>query len=120
MKSAVQAELTIPAQTRYVFPIHLGKVERQVSSLSISLTAELICIFSFQVYDENLEKALLQLSLDARGGVHLAEQRGGHCPVAYLVEKASPNLHPSSGWAATKTRRQVLQARSPEEHEGSS
>jgi len=67
MKSAVQAELTIPAQTRYVFPIHLGKVERQVSSLSISLTAELICIFSFQVYDENLEKALLQLSLDARG-----------------------------------------------------
>ncbi|KAH9964865.1 SNF2 family N-terminal domain-containing protein [Russula dissimulans] len=48
MKSAVQAELTIPVQTRYVFPIHLGKVERQV-------------------YDENLEKALLQLNLDARG-----------------------------------------------------
>jgi E3 ubiquitin-protein ligase SHPRH len=33
MKSSVQAELTIPAQTRYVFPIHLGKVERHVSFL---------------------------------------------------------------------------------------
>jgi hypothetical protein len=33
MKSSVQAELTIPAQTRYVFPIHLGKVERHVSCL---------------------------------------------------------------------------------------
>ncbi|KAI9509909.1 SNF2 family N-terminal domain-containing protein [Russula earlei] len=50
MKSAVQAELTIPAQTRYVFPIYLGKVERHV-------------------YDESLEKALSQLSLDARGVV---------------------------------------------------
>jgi E3 ubiquitin-protein ligase SHPRH len=65
MKSAVQAELTIPVQTRYVFPIHLGRVERHVSSLPTCLKGELIC--AFQVYDENLEKALLNLGLDARG-----------------------------------------------------
>jgi hypothetical protein len=33
MKSAVQAELTIPVQTRYVFPIHLGRVEQHVSTV---------------------------------------------------------------------------------------
>lgn len=48
MKSAVQAELTIPTQTRYVFPIFLGRIERHV-------------------YDQNWENALLQLGLDARG-----------------------------------------------------
>ncbi|KAH9068111.1 SNF2 family N-terminal domain-containing protein [Lactarius deliciosus] len=48
VKSAVQAELTIPTQTRYVFPIYLGRVERHV-------------------YDQNWENALLQLGLDARG-----------------------------------------------------
>ncbi|KAI9435845.1 SNF2 family N-terminal domain-containing protein [Lactarius indigo] len=48
VKSAVQAELTIPTQTRYVFPICLGRVERHV-------------------YDQNWENALLELSLDARG-----------------------------------------------------
>ncbi|KAH9001925.1 SNF2 family N-terminal domain-containing protein [Lactarius hatsudake] len=48
VKSAVQAELTIPTQTRYVFPIYLGRVERHV-------------------YDQHWENALLQLGLDARG-----------------------------------------------------
>jgi hypothetical protein len=38
MKSAVQAELTIPTQTRYVFPIFLGRVERHVSFVFIRLT----------------------------------------------------------------------------------
>jgi hypothetical protein len=37
MKSAVQAELTIPTQTRYVFPIFLGRVERHVSFALVSL-----------------------------------------------------------------------------------
>ncbi|KAF8259089.1 SNF2 family N-terminal domain-containing protein [Lactarius quietus] len=54
VKSAVQAELTIPTQTRYVFPIFLGRVERHV-------------------YDQNWEKALLQLGLDARGVVTLQD-----------------------------------------------
>ncbi|KAI0298963.1 SNF2 family N-terminal domain-containing protein [Multifurca ochricompacta] len=48
IKSAVQDELTIPMQTRFVVPVHLGKVERHI-------------------YDENLEKALLQLGVDTRG-----------------------------------------------------
>ncbi|KAH8101241.1 SNF2 family N-terminal domain-containing protein [Cristinia sonorae] len=48
MKSAVEAELTIPKQTRYLLPVELGKVERHV-------------------YDHNFEKALLDLGLDARG-----------------------------------------------------
>ncbi|KAI9456133.1 SNF2 family N-terminal domain-containing protein [Lactarius psammicola] len=48
VKSAIQAELTIPTQTRYVFPIYLGRIERHV-------------------YDQNWENALLQLGLDARG-----------------------------------------------------
>ncbi|KAI0246671.1 SNF2 family N-terminal domain-containing protein [Lactifluus subvellereus] len=48
MKAAVKDELTIPVQTRFVFPIHLGRVERHV-------------------YDESLESTLSQLSLDARG-----------------------------------------------------
>lgn len=71
MKSAVQAELTIPVQTRYAFPIHLGRVERHVSSVPTRLAGELtyVYIFTFQVYDENLEKALLNLGLDARGVV---------------------------------------------------
>ena len=36
MKSAVQTELTIPTQTRYVFPIFLGRIERHVSFVFIS------------------------------------------------------------------------------------
>ncbi|GJE89122.1 hypothetical protein PsYK624_052160 [Phanerochaete sordida] len=48
MKASVKDELTIPKQTRYLVPIELGRVERHV-------------------YDQNLEKALLDLGLDARG-----------------------------------------------------
>jgi E3 ubiquitin-protein ligase SHPRH len=66
-KSSVQAELTIPAQTRYVFPIHLGKVERHVSSFVYLLTSNLICTFSCQVYDETFERVLAELGLDVRG-----------------------------------------------------
>lgn len=67
IKSAVQAELTIPAQTRYLFPIHLGRVERHVSTLPTSPKEEYILTFTLQVYDENLDKALRCLELDARG-----------------------------------------------------
>ncbi|THG95740.1 hypothetical protein EW026_g5964 [Hermanssonia centrifuga] len=48
MKAAVQDELTIPKQTRFLVPIQLGKVERHV-------------------YDKDLENALLDLGFDARG-----------------------------------------------------
>ncbi|KAL1937944.1 hypothetical protein VTO73DRAFT_12694 [Trametes versicolor] len=48
MKAAVKDELTIPPQTRYLVPIELGRVERHV-------------------YDQNLDAALLDLGLDARG-----------------------------------------------------
>ncbi|THH15865.1 hypothetical protein EW146_g4683 [Bondarzewia mesenterica] len=48
MKASVKDELTIPQQTRFLVPIELGKVERHV-------------------YDQNIEKALLELGLDARG-----------------------------------------------------
>ncbi|KIP06910.1 hypothetical protein PHLGIDRAFT_72023 [Phlebiopsis gigantea 11061_1 CR5-6] len=48
MKTSVRGELTIPKQTRYLVPIELGRVERHV-------------------YDQNLEKALLELGFDARG-----------------------------------------------------
>ncbi|KAI0060074.1 hypothetical protein BV25DRAFT_1956450 [Artomyces pyxidatus] len=47
-KAAVSDELTIPQQSRYLVPIELGPVERHV-------------------YDHYLEKALLELGLDARG-----------------------------------------------------
>ncbi|KAH9986179.1 hypothetical protein BJV74DRAFT_878530 [Russula compacta] len=62
MKSAVRTELTIPVQTRYVFPIHLGKVERHI-------------------YDENTEKALYQLGLDVRG---MATSQNGEVDTALL------------------------------------
>ncbi|KAI0776695.1 SNF2 family N-terminal domain-containing protein [Trametes elegans] len=48
MKEAVEDELTIPPQTRYLVPIDLGRVERHV-------------------YDQTLDAALLDLGLDARG-----------------------------------------------------
>lgn len=48
MKSAVKDELTIPQQKRFLVGIDLGPIERHV-------------------YDQNLEEALLQLGLDARG-----------------------------------------------------
>ena len=67
MKSAVQAELTIPPQTRYVFPIHLGRVERHVSTLPSFQRRSKRCISTSQVYDEALEKALFRLGLDPRG-----------------------------------------------------
>ncbi|KAF7799206.1 hypothetical protein EIP86_010437 [Pleurotus ostreatoroseus] len=47
-KASVKDELTIPRQTRFLVPIQLGKVEKHV-------------------YDQNLETALLELGLDARG-----------------------------------------------------
>jgi E3 ubiquitin-protein ligase SHPRH len=47
-KAEVKDELTIPSQTRYIVPIHLGAVERQV-------------------YDNSMDKALQDLGLDARG-----------------------------------------------------
>ncbi|KAI0053500.1 hypothetical protein FA95DRAFT_1579571 [Auriscalpium vulgare] len=47
-KAAVKEELTIPQQSRYLFPISMGPVEQHV-------------------YDQNLEKALHELGLDARG-----------------------------------------------------
>ncbi|EPQ55612.1 hypothetical protein GLOTRDRAFT_75757 [Gloeophyllum trabeum ATCC 11539] len=47
-KAAVQAELTIPQQTRYLVPIELGRVERTV-------------------YDQTLQQALDELGLDSRG-----------------------------------------------------
>jgi E3 ubiquitin-protein ligase SHPRH len=82
MKSAVQAELTIPVQTRYVFPIYLGRVERHVSSVPIFLTELIyIYVFTFQVYDENLEKALLNLGLDAHG---VATSQNGDVDAALL------------------------------------
>jgi hypothetical protein len=46
MKSAVKGELTIPVQTRFVFPIYLGRVERHVNSASIYLEARLMHTFS--------------------------------------------------------------------------
>ncbi|KDQ50603.1 hypothetical protein JAAARDRAFT_580714 [Jaapia argillacea MUCL 33604] len=48
MKLAVKDELTIPEQTRFLVGVELGKVERHV-------------------YDQNLEQALDELGLDARG-----------------------------------------------------
>ncbi|TFY56627.1 hypothetical protein EVG20_g8854, partial [Dentipellis fragilis] len=48
MKASVRDELTIPVQTRYLVPIELGRVEQHV-------------------YDENIESALRELGLDARG-----------------------------------------------------
>ncbi|KZT68625.1 hypothetical protein DAEQUDRAFT_671213 [Daedalea quercina L-15889] len=48
VKSAVKHELTIPKQTRYLVPIDLGRVERHV-------------------YDQTLDRALLELGLDIRG-----------------------------------------------------
>ncbi|KAA1466872.1 hypothetical protein DENSPDRAFT_831779 [Dentipellis sp. KUC8613] len=47
-KASVRDELTIPVQTRYLVPIELGRVEQHV-------------------YDENIENALRELGLDARG-----------------------------------------------------
>lgn len=64
MKSTVQAELTIPRQTRYLLPIELGRIERHVSVSSSMLAAALTRL---QVYDHNFEQALLELGLDARG-----------------------------------------------------
>jgi hypothetical protein len=46
MKLAVKDELTIPPQTRFVFPIYLGRVERHASSLPIYLVARLMYAFS--------------------------------------------------------------------------
>ncbi|KAK7679996.1 hypothetical protein QCA50_016942 [Cerrena zonata] len=48
MKNTVKDELTIPRQTRFLVPIELGKIERHV-------------------YDQHVERALLDLGLDARG-----------------------------------------------------
>ncbi|PIL26140.1 hypothetical protein GSI_11895 [Ganoderma sinense ZZ0214-1] len=48
MKKAIQDELTIPPQTRYLVPIELGGVERHF-------------------YDQALDAALLDLGLDVRG-----------------------------------------------------
>ncbi|KAH7925001.1 hypothetical protein BV22DRAFT_1034512 [Leucogyrophana mollusca] len=48
LKSAVNDELTIPQQHRYLVSIELGRIERHV-------------------YDQNLESALVELGLDARG-----------------------------------------------------
>ena len=69
MKSTVQAELTIPPQTRYVFPIHLGRVEQHVSFFSFFHlpTSQLIWALSSQVYDETFERVLADLGLDVRG-----------------------------------------------------
>ncbi|KAI0035543.1 SNF2 family N-terminal domain-containing protein [Vararia minispora EC-137] len=47
-KTAVKDELTIPQQTRYLVSIELGRVERHV-------------------YDQQMEKCLQELGLDARG-----------------------------------------------------
>ncbi len=68
MKAAVKDELTIPPQTRYLVPIELGRVERHVCFLHAYA-----CLFTIanparpQVYDQNLDAALLDLGLDARG-----------------------------------------------------
>lgn len=48
IKSTIQNELTIPQQTRYLVEIDMGPVERHV-------------------YDEAVERILLDLGLDARG-----------------------------------------------------
>ncbi|KAH7911867.1 SNF2 family N-terminal domain-containing protein [Hygrophoropsis aurantiaca] len=48
LKSSVKDELTIPQQTRFLVSIELGRIERHV-------------------YDQNLESALVELGLDARG-----------------------------------------------------
>ncbi|KLO16506.1 hypothetical protein SCHPADRAFT_823117 [Schizopora paradoxa] len=61
-KDAVQTELTIPVQSRYVVPIALGPVERHV-------------------YDQNLEEALQALHVDARG---VAAEEGWQVDVAVL------------------------------------
>jgi E3 ubiquitin-protein ligase SHPRH len=121
MKSTVQAELTIPAQTRYVFPIHLGRVERHVSSLLTCLKEEQILTFTPQVYDENLEKALLQLDLDARG---VTTSRNGEVDTTtlrtWLRKLRQICTHPqvgqlqkhgdkSSKSGALKTMRQILE-----------
>ncbi|PBK60985.1 hypothetical protein ARMSODRAFT_676532 [Armillaria solidipes] len=48
MKSTLEAELTIPQQTRYLVGIEMGRIERHV-------------------YDQTLEAVLQELGLDARG-----------------------------------------------------
>ncbi|KAG7442066.1 uncharacterized protein BT62DRAFT_982607 [Guyanagaster necrorhizus] len=48
MKSTLEAELTIPQQTRYLVSIEMGRIERHV-------------------YDQTLEAILQELGLDARG-----------------------------------------------------
>lgn len=63
MKADVKNELTIPQQTRYLVSIEMGRVERHVRRLIFFI----FCVTSIQVYDQTLEKVLLELGLDARG-----------------------------------------------------
>jgi len=121
MKSTVKAELTIPAQTRYVFPIHLGKVERHVSFQFTYPRQTLMCPFSFQVYDESFERALAELGLDARGVVtsQNGEVNTGHLrtwlrklrqicthPQVGQLQKSGDRLYKSG---VLKTMKQVLE-----------
>ena len=74
MKASVRDELTIPKQTRYLVPIELGRVERHVRTLFLNAMVLLLMKqhIAPQVYDQNFEKALLELGFDARG-VAIAE-----------------------------------------------
>ena len=122
MKSAVQAELTIPVQTRYVFPIYLGRVERHVSSVPIFLT-ELIYIY-ICIYFSGLRRKFGEGSIESwprrAWRSHFSERGCRRSTFAHLAEKTSPNMHPSPSWTAAETRRQVVQVRSLEDHEAGS
>jgi E3 ubiquitin-protein ligase SHPRH len=78
-KVSVKNELTIPEQTRYLVPVELGKIERQV--LGITLPVEVFSHYYFQVYDQTFERALEELGLDARG---VAASEGWEVDVALL------------------------------------
>lgn len=58
-------ELTIPKQTRCLVPIELGRIERHVCIYDCSPCSAVLTLV--QVYDQNFEKALLELGFDTRG-----------------------------------------------------
>jgi E3 ubiquitin-protein ligase SHPRH len=92
LKSAVRAELTIPAQTRFLVPVALGRVERQV-------------------YDGEFERALDELGLDARG----VAARPGWEVDATVLRNAVRTLrgittHPQVGALVDRTERVLAKA----------
>jgi E3 ubiquitin-protein ligase SHPRH len=68
LKGQIAKELTIPPQTRYLVPVELGPVERQVY-IFVSFCYLVVLKSTTKAYDQSLELALGQLGFDARGVV---------------------------------------------------